>query len=272
MEFFLRIDGQSRGPLTHFEVVDLLRSGAAAQTTPAWTKGMAEWGTVADLPAFEGVAGPRAPAGDDAVLGREVAAATEVAPGRWEAVRRAMEEPKRRPQPWTRFWARGIDVLLFTAALAQLAALTGAVDPQALLFPSGDLPSTLLPLAIPALWALVEALLLATVKTTPGKALLNIHLSRADGGPLRPGQALRRSLSVCWRGWGFGLLPVMIVGFLLTYLSLSAKGRTPWDLRDDLVVEHRPLPEWRMFAAAAVLVAAFMAITAATGPLELPER
>ena len=50
-------------------------------------------------------------------------------------------------------------------------------------------------IASPLLWAPLEALLISTIGTTPGKAVLGIHIRESDGSKLTFIRALKRSLS-----------------------------------------------------------------------------
>lgn len=76
-----------------------------------------------------------------------------------------------------------------------------------------------------------------------------------DGERLQLGESLRRSLSVWWRGWGIGILPLQIVCFALSHLALTAQGTTYWDARGELEIKHGPIEPWRIVLSIVALLA-----------------
>ena len=174
------------------------------------------------------------------------------------------------PRPWVRFWARAFDFMLFTTLVVIIVGLSGAADPALFVYPMGNNVVHLL--SVHFAWIFVEAALLSQTKTTPGKALLNIRLRREDGGALTSSQALRRSFSVWWRGTGFGIVPLLLIGCALSNLSLSTRGKTPWDLRDDLEVKHSPIAPMRIAIYIATLLVATSAIIHFAGEPPMPQQ
>ncbi len=247
MEFFLLIGGQKAGPFTIYEVAEQLRSGAATPETMAWTKGMDGWQPLRELGPMRELPELRiADAGGDeiAVSDAERAAIISAA--------------LVRPRPWTRFWARIIDMGIFTTLVLFLANVTGLYDTTTLADPSqGNLA---IQLAIPAAWIFVEATLLFYFGTTPGKWLLAIRLGREDKAPLGLGQAYRRSLSVWWRGYGIGLPPLSVLAFALSYMTLTTQDKTIWDAREDLRVEHGQVSTPATLIGTAIVIGTSLAI------------
>ena len=264
MEIFLHIDGENTGPHTTYAVRDLLRSGKIDADTMAWMKGMAEWVPLRD---FE-------PMREDAQLRVADAGLAEISVSdeeRAAAIHAALHPD--RPRPWIRFWARFIDIVIFTTGILWFVDAASLADPKDLVaYPVPTKASIVFTLAVPLAWIFVESTLLLYLRTTPGKWLLNIKLRRSDGGALELGQAWRRSFSVWWRGWGIGLMPLMLIGFALASLSLTAHNKTTWDIREDLEVEHGPINELRVIGAVAVLVAATLVTVAVAGMPVPPEK
>jgi len=152
-------------------------------------------------------------------------------------------------RPWTRLVARTIDLAILLVALA---AVLAAVNPA---LPDIVGPS-LISLSIP-----IEAALLASWGTTPGKALLGIAVRDAGGGKLRFGQALRRTAAV----WTFGLGTTQLIGFVtggLAFRRLRRQGATYWDALDDLRVEHRDVSGLRTSVAVAIVGLIALAVLA----------
>ncbi len=250
MEIFLLINGTKAGPYTVYEVCEELRSGKATPDTNAWIKGMAEWKPLRDLEPMRGLVELRiADAGSEEITVSD--AERETLSGTVSGTISGTVDS--RPRPWVRFWARTLDLGLFTTMVLYLIKVTGLGDPSALIDPEKNNLGIII--AIPVAWIFVEATLLYYFGTTPAKWLLKIRLRRTDGERLQLGQAYRRSVSVWWRGWGLGLFPVNILTFVISNMTLSTQGKTVWDQREDLEIEHRPIGEIAIVLAAAAILA-----------------
>jgi len=79
------------------------------------------------------------------------------------------------------------------------------------------------------LWLPLEALLLATWGTTPGKALAALSVRDAYGRKLTLGDALRRAFTVWLWGLAAGIWPLTIVAAAVSYRRLRHTGSTRWD-------------------------------------------
>jgi uncharacterized RDD family membrane protein YckC len=150
-----------------------------------------------------------------------------------------------------RFAARLIDLAAFLLVLCAPAA---AVNPGLIDAAGGSLVLLTLP---------IEAALLATWGTTPGKALLGVSVRAASGDKLRFGPALRRAAAV----WTFGLAvnqPFGLVTGLVSLRRVRQRGLTYWDALDGHQVEHAAIAGWRIsIAVAIVLGLATLAVAAA---------
>lgn len=133
-------------------------------------------------------------------------------------------------RPWIRFWARMIDN--FLGALL-VGAVAGIIAPSAL-----ALPDPVFGLIVLICWVFIEAALLASWGTTPGKSLLRITVRDSDGEPLTFAAALARSYRVLVHGLGFGILIFQIFALLKSYNRLTRHGATGWDEKGSVIVEH----------------------------------
>lgn len=135
------------------------------------------------------------------------------------------------PRPWKRWFARIVDTTL--AALG-LGIGLAVFAPESGFFES-SIRATLFVLAT---WLVIESIVLALFGTTPGKALMNVELTRANGERLSFRQAFERSARV----WAFGMaggLPIVgLVAMAMAYRKLRSDGRTSWDRAGDFVVRH----------------------------------
>jgi len=253
MEIFLVIDGQKSGPHSIYQVREKLRSGVATPDTKAWVRGMPNWTPLSEFPPLE----------NDAELRVAGAGADEIAISDEERAI-IIDAVSERPRPWPRFWARTLDMVLFTTFVTALVKVTGLADPALVAYPTGNNLGILL--AVPAAWIFVEATLLLYFRTTPGKWLFNIKLQRQDGEPIGLGLALRRSLSVWWRGWGCGLFPLQLLACALSHMALTATGATAWDRACELEIKQERVGELRIAAAVALMLAAGYVIITVAGP------
>jgi len=151
------------------------------------------------------------------------------------------------PRPWNRLAARLFDYAIWGLVLALLLSeLQGAgVVPEALGYWIGH--PLFAPILITASWIPVEALLIGSLQTTPGKWLFGCYLqfSISDAYARRDtraqlDRALKRSLRVWWEGvaCGFPLLaPVLIA---VAYEKVAHNQETDWDFAQDCLVTHGP--------------------------------
>ena len=151
------------------------------------------------------------------------------------------------PRPWSRLGARLFDYaiwgLVLALLLSELRAL-GAV-PDAMAAWLGH--PLLAPMIITGTWVIVEALLIASVQTTPGKWLFGCYLQFSISDAYAPRdlrsqieRALKRSFRVWWEGVGCGfalLAPILIA---VAYEKLAQDQETDWDFAQDCLVTHGP--------------------------------
>jgi len=151
------------------------------------------------------------------------------------------------PRPWQRLGARIFDYAIWGLVLALLLSeLRGlGIVPAELAFWLGH--PLLAPVLITGSWVPIEALLIASIGTTPGKWLFGVFLqfSISDAYARRDARAqldraLRRSFRVWWEGVGCGfplLAPVLIA---VAYEKLAQNQETDWDFAQDVLVTHGP--------------------------------
>ncbi len=239
MEFFLNIDGQKVGPLTIYEVREKLRREQITPDTKAWVKGMEQWRPLRELgPLKESVEIQIADAGD-----KEITIS--------EAERRMLSkqtgaQSTEKPRPWLRFWARCTDTpLLMAPGILSMHYALGPESLKAILLNTGPVPDwnhvVFFFLGTATSWILTEALLLTLIGTTPGKWCMNIRISRENGERLNFTRALRRSFLVFVLGMGLNYIFFQIVCHVHAYLTLTNKGKTYWDQKQNLKVTHHPV-------------------------------
>ncbi|MEO6565388.1 MAG: RDD family protein, partial [Casimicrobiaceae bacterium] len=151
------------------------------------------------------------------------------------------------PRPWQRLAARIFDYAIWGLVLALLLSeLRGLnVVPGEFAFWVGH--PLLAPVLITATWIPIEALLIASIGTTPGKWLFGVFLqfSISDAYARRDtraqlDRALRRSFRVWWEGIGCGFPLVAPVLIAVAYEKLAQNQETDWDFAHDVLVTHGP--------------------------------
>jgi len=139
----------------------------------------------------------------------------------------------RNAHPWIRYWARSINIYLF--------AIFASIIFMFLFPPAIDLPDPVINLLLLFLYIFVEPILLATVGTTAGKALLRARLRKPDGRKLSCGNALMRSFKVTFKGLAIGVPFISLFTMYNAYNHLSSKGITTWDQEERVLVTHKKL-------------------------------
>jgi hypothetical protein len=145
-------------------------------------------------------------------------------------------------RPWPRFWARRLDIYLFTLFFG---FFLGFVYPELLFM--GELALGFVALFIYVV--LVEPMLLATWGTTPGKALLKINLRTAAGEKLTYADGLNRNFNLWWKGLGIGIPLLTTIAWIIAYDTLSKNAKTSWDRDGNFVVMHEEIGVFRTIIA-----------------------
>jgi uncharacterized RDD family membrane protein YckC len=135
--------------------------------------------------------------------------------------------PQRRP--WFRYLARRVDY--------QIITFLAIAIPYPSTFPAGLYP-LMVSMILLLIWVFVEAALLASWGTTPGKWLLGITVRTAEGEKLTYRAALQRSLAVWSLGLACGFTPITYLTLCNAAADLTSFGVTSWDQKGGYVVTH----------------------------------
>ena len=134
-------------------------------------------------------------------------------------------------RPWIRFWARMIDYTLLVIVLWAF-------------YKPKTIDSVFEKLILLRLYYIfVEALMLSSWGTTPGKVLLGVKIRKENGTKLNYPEALTRSFRVWWCGDGLGIPFVALIAYLYAYCRIVRDGKTSWDRDGKLVVSHQALTQ-----------------------------
>ena len=148
--------------------------------------------------------------------------------------------------PWRRYFARIMDSSIFV----YLLAMAFGVMPPRTVADFSDLDRWMLFYIIAnAVMIPVEAVLLSSFKTTPGKWIFGIRVTGGHGAPLSFAQAINRSFRVWVQGSWLGIPIVLIIPMVFAYGRLNRTGTTLWDAHCGAVVTHRPWTPARAIGA-----------------------
>ncbi len=145
-------------------------------------------------------------------------------------------------RPWVRFWARYMDIFLYIILTALVLSLLSPTLYDVLLNPFGMI-------LLLFIYVFVEAILISTWGTTPGKWLLSVQLTTQEGKMLTFSDALNRSFLVWFRGLIIGFPLVMILTEIYSYYDLKDKGVTYWDNKLSTKVSHKKIGFFRTIVA-----------------------
>lgn len=157
------------------------------------------------------------------------------------------------PHPWRRWFARIIDLLSTSFLLGILTAVAGS--PTAL---SNNAVATVVSaLAL----VFLEATCLATIGTTPGKAVMNARVENTDGTALTWTRAFARSIRVWWGGMGAGIPLVSLFTMAFQHKRLTTSGSASYDAAEGFRVSHGPISAGRrVLIALAVVIYVYLVV------------
>ncbi len=243
MDIYWIKDKKQCGPSTVPDVISLLQVGELTPDTLGWHSGCQKWVPLRELPALadflkkdattpaeeepEASETPSTPEEEPAAPApaqQEESASLPAIPGEEAPKEAATARRVYLPSPVARLLARFVDYGLYTMLFYSVLYLREVPYDAALLLSVN-----------PLLWlpmVALEAGLLSTWGTTPGKALMGIRITTFGDAP-RLGylRAFMRSLMVFTLGMGVmmpQLLPIMLA---FEYWMLRRRGITPWDAR-----------------------------------------
>jgi uncharacterized RDD family membrane protein YckC len=146
-------------------------------------------------------------------------------------------------RPWVRLAARYIDLLTFATLVGGVAGVAYA--------PMLEINNVLFSMITLLVYVFVEPCMLSSWGTTPGKAMLNIHLRKTDGTKPAYAEALSRSFNVWVRGLGLGIPVVSLATCITSYKTLMREGETSWDKDGGFRIAHGNVGAGRVIAVIA---------------------
>jgi len=221
-------NNKQEGPIPESKMQEMFEAGLLSPETLVWSESMTEWTPASKEESFRVKTIPSPP---------PLPQKPPPIPSLGEA-KKDEADAVSQVRPWVRYWARNFDYALFGLVVG---VVFGVVAPSLL-----DIPETLLNMLIAFTWVFVEAFLLSTWGTTPGKWLLRTTLRDSAGNKLNFSMALNRSFSVWWRGIGIGFPIVTLITLIVAHGKLTKEGITDWDREGGFVVSHKKIGALRV--------------------------
>ena len=148
------------------------------------------------------------------------------------------------PRPWVRFWARGLDISLYSLVIAfafpSLVNFSIYIQKHIAIqwYPLFQQIAALGLISL-VVYIIFESILLSTVGTTLGKWLFRVSLKTGDDKKLSFMLALKRTFLMYFRGLALLLPFISIITLIYAYASLSSSGSTSWDKECHTVITHQ---------------------------------
>lgn len=152
--------------------------------------------------------------------------------------------------PWRRFFARSLDLGLCNAAVRLFLAF---VMNTGTLFHESASDGLVVGVFSLLLMVAVEPVLLHFFRTTPGKWVFRLRLSRDDGTPLSYGEALLRTMVVLLLGCGLTLPVLGNIANALGFWRATHDQLQPWESDEELLEDTTP-PHKEFSAVRAILL------------------
>lgn len=128
------------------------------------------------------------------------------------------------PNPWRRYFARSIDMGLYTLLLRVFSLFVLRYD-----FRSGGIEALIVAVAVGILMVFIEPLLLTSLGTTPGKWLFGLVLRDQFGGKLSYGDGLERTFGLLLNGLGLQIPLYSFYRLLKSHTACRDNEVMPWD-------------------------------------------
>ena len=221
-------DDKREGPIPESKMQEMFDTGHLGSETLIWSESMTEWTPVSKVESFRVKSIP-----SPLPLPRKPPPIPSL-----EEAKMVREETVSQVRPWVRYWARYFDYLVFSLIVG---FILGVIAPSVL-----DIPEIILGMLIIFIWVFVEASLLSSWGTTPGKWLLRTTLRDSAGNKLTFYRTLNRSFSVWWRGMGIGFPIVTLITLIVAHGKLTKEGVTTWDREGGFVVSHKKIGALRV--------------------------
>ncbi len=256
MEIFVIHQGEQSGPHRIFELRDMIAAGKFQVTDSGWHKGLDSWKPLSEIESLrDAIPETESQASDPQAAPETPASSIDEAAERGilpPAIPEAGDVPQQESilftpealgrRVWVRFGARITDSVIFGIIIMGLGVAAGFAPGEALSESAIVAFQVLTTLS----WFLVEAALITTFGTTPGKAIAGLWITDEEGKRTTNGKSLIRALLLFVFGWGFGLPLLTLLSLVVSQVRMKQIGNTLWDERAKTIVRGKPVSQARM--------------------------
>lgn len=243
--FFLR-GRHENGPFTIDQLASYYSSGTITEETYLWRPGCRDWFPLA---AFEEFAALLPQPADDPTsqhhdLAQPVTERSPSASRESPALANARQWADESPHPWRRYFARYLDLALWTMIMMILIGVgLTFLDPRVLtqlidlLTQPGIIVAEFFLAFILAM--IPNAILIGLTGGNLGKWLFGVRVLDDTDRPMGLARAFKREARVFFYGLGLGMPVISLITMFIAYQKLKEDGGTSWDQAAGLKVVQR---------------------------------
>jgi uncharacterized RDD family membrane protein YckC len=252
MEIWLIQHGKKTGPFQDYEIRNRINDGQIEPDQFAWHEGLPSWVKLREIELFrddlerveqDDKDSPKLHSSVDEVTMPVVVSISE------------------KRHLGRRFWARWLDLMVYTAVWWLLMYGAGRDIGAIILNPWMQL-SIYLP------WFAIEAWLLHKFGTTLGKWLLGIRVVNDDATPLTLRSSIWRSIRVLIAGVGFGWGLLSVLCQAMSWFTTRRIGKPVWDYMGKHKITVVPLRPFKIITLIVLFFTAMQLQTAVRFPYE----
>lgn len=223
--FLLRTKNSKKKSFTLQELQLKRHKGQITDTTQVWSTRLQAWLSYNEI------------LSEEMLLGADLSYSKPYS----EYIHKAKRYNQFEIRPWVRFWARMIDYNC-------LGIVYGAIFNRYYMYVSLIFFPFFTIAFIPLLWMPIEAILLWTTGTTPGKWVLKVRVCNNRGKKyLTFNQACRRSFAVWFFGIGCGIPIIQIIALIIAKIKLTHTKTTIWDKNNRISIRYNRIGILRVF-------------------------
>jgi uncharacterized RDD family membrane protein YckC len=252
MEIWLIQNGMKTGPFQDYEIRNRITDGQIQADQFAWHEGLPSWVKLREMDLFRD---DLERAQRDKIESIEPAGSVD-----WPKPPDVIALSGKRHLA-RRFWARWLDLMVYTAVWWLLMYAAGRDIGAIILNPWMQL-SIYLP------WFMIEAWLLHRFGMTPGKWLLGIRVINDDDTPLTLKSSIWRSVRVWIAGLGFGWGLLSVLCQAMSWFTARRIGKPVWDYMGKHKITVVPMSAFKIIILVLLFFTAMQLQTAVRFPHE----
>lgn len=151
-------------------------------------------------------------------------------------------------EAWLRYFARIIDMTVGTSILGLLVGLVLGLF-LAIFGVSSDIfleiPEFAFMFLVLIIYLFLEANIISSFGTTPGKKLFGISISDSNGEDLDYTTSVQRNFTLWMKGLAFSIPFISLITLAFAHSNYTATGITSWDKQYNIVVTFKPISDLR---------------------------